>query len=325
MLTVDRQVRKLTVADVGTGVAHGRVPPRAQGVHGARAGGPTGPGRRPALVGRRPTRDPPARTAPRAGSARPCDDAEIAALRRRLRAHPCHSCPDREEHARWAERWARLAGEHDALVARIAGRTGSIAAVFDRICDVLQRLGYLTQTSDDAGRSALQVTDDGRWLRRIYAENDLLLAECLRRGVFDELDVPGLAAAVSTLVYRSRRDDQGEPRIPGGPNSRLGVALDATVRAWSELDDLETAHKVETIQPLDAGLVEAVHRWAAGRSLDAVLKGSELSAGDFVRWCKQVIDVLDQVVAGRPAPARAGHRRQAVEALRHGVVAYSSV
>ena len=126
--------------------------------------------------------------------------------------------------------------------------------------------------------------------------------------MFDELDAPGLAAAVSTLVYRSRRDDQGEPRIPGGPHSRLGVALDATVRAWSELDDLETAHKVETIQPLDTGLVEAVHRWAAGRSLDAVLKGSELSAGDFVRWCKQVIDVLDQIVAGGPARARAGHR-----------------
>ena len=214
---------------------------------------------------------------PKGGRRAAQDDAEIAALRRQLRAHPCHSCPDREEHARWAERWARLAGEHDALVARIAGRTGSIAAVFDRICDILLRLGYLTTTTDDAGRAALQVTDDGRWLRRLYAENDLLLAECLRRGVFDELDAPGLAAAVSTLVYRSRRDDQGEPRIPGGPNSRLGVALDACVRAWSELDDLETAHKVETIQPLDAGLVEAVHRWAAGRSLGLV--GFEGGAG----------------------------------------------
>ncbi len=164
---------------------------------------------------------------------------------------------------RWAERWARLDGEHDALVARIAGRTGSISAVFDRICDVLLRLGYLAQTDADGGRATLEVTDEGRWLRRIYAENDLLLAECLRRGVFDELDAPGLAAAVSALVYRSRRDDAGEPRIPGGPASRLGVALDATVRAWSELDDLESEHKVETTQPLDTGLVEAVHRWAA--------------------------------------------------------------
>lgn len=324
VLTIDRQVRKLTVADVGTGVRTvgflrvpkgftARVPAARRDLAAAlrsSVGTSTGPTRK---------------DRPKGGQRAAADDAEIAALRRRLRAHPCHGCPDREEHARWAERWARLAGEHDALVARIAGRTGSIAAVFDRICDILLRLGYLERSTDDSGRGALEVTDDGRWLRRIYAENDLLLAECLRRGIFDELDAPGLAAAVSTLVYRSRRDDQGEPRIPGGPNSRLGVALDACVRAWSELDDLETAHKVETIQPLDAGLVEAVHRWAAGRSLDAVLKGSELSAGDFVRWCKQVIDVLDQVSQAAPHQRLRDTARKAVDALRHGVVAYSSV
>ena len=97
------------------------------------------------------------------------------------------------------------------------------------------------------------------------------------------------------------------------------------MRAWSELDDLEAAHKVETTQPLDTGLVEAVHRWAAGRSLDAVLKGNELSAGDFVRWCKQVIDVLDQVSQAAPQERVRATARKAVDALRHGVVAYSSV
>ncbi|WP_426595828.1 DEAD/DEAH box helicase [Cellulomonas sp. McL0617] len=328
VLTVDRQVRKLTVADVGTGartVGFLRVPkgftarvPAARRDLAAQLRTAVSDGGHAHTSGKgkgkvRPTR----RTAA-------TDDAEIAELRRRMRAHPCHGCPDREDHMRWAERWARLSDEHDALVARIAGRTGSIAAVFDRICDVLLGLGYLSQ-SDEGGRGTLEVTAEGRWLRRIYAENDLLLAECLRRGVFDELDAPGLAAAVSALVYRSRRDDQGEPHVPGGPASRLGVALDATVRAWSELDDLEAAHKVETTQPLDTGLVEAVHRWAAGRSLDAVLKGKELSAGDFVRWCKQVIDVLDQISQAAPTDRVRDTARKAVEALRRGVVAYSSV
>ncbi|MBO3102700.1 DEAD/DEAH box helicase [Cellulomonas sp. zg-ZUI168] len=323
VLTVDRQVRKLTVADVGTGVrtvGFLRVP------KGFTARVPAA--RRDLAAALRSTvgtaSGPTRKDRPKGGQRAAADDAEIAALRRRLRAHPCHSCPDREEHARWAERWSRLSAEHDALVARIAGRTGSIAAVFDRICEILLRLGYL-ETATDAGRAAVQVTDDGRWLRRLYAENDLLLAECLRRGIFDELDAPGLAAVVSTLVYRSRRDDQSEPRVPGGPGGRLGVALDGCVRAWSELDDLESAHKVETIQPLDAGLVEAVHRWANGRSLDAVLKGGELSAGDFVRWCKQVIDVLDQVAQAAPVPRLRETARQAVDALRRGVVAYSSV
>ena len=34
----------------------------------------------------------------------------------------------------------------------------------------------------------------GRALRRIYGERDLLVAECLRRGVWNDLDAPGLAA-----------------------------------------------------------------------------------------------------------------------------------
>ena len=324
VLTTDRQVRRLTVADVGTGlrtVGRLKVPGRFE----VRV-----PAARRDLAARLRSRldeldlaPAPARAAGRRAERRSAaaDDAELESLRRELRAHPCHRCPEREDHARWAERWARLREEHAALVRRIAGRTGSIAAVFDRICDVLRTLGYLT--TDESG--ALQVTQDGGWLRRLYAENDLVLAECLRRGVWDELDAPGLAAAVSTIVYRSRRDDDTEARVPGGPDSRLGRALDAAVRAWSELEDLEHDARLETIQPLDFGLVEPIHRWAAGRSLDAVLRGSDLAAGDFVRWCKQVIDVLDQISGAAPTARLRTTADRAVTALRRGVVAYSAV
>ncbi|ASR54523.1 RNA helicase [Cellulomonas sp. PSBB021] len=328
VLTTDRQVQRLTAADVGGGartVGHVRVP-RDLNVRVPAARRDLAARLRAAVEDVAPQRA--ARTR-RPSPAQ--EDAHVAELRRRLRAHPCHACPDREDHARWAERWSRLSSEHDALVGRIQGRTGSISAVFDRTCDVLVTLGYLEPADDPAqdpsgaARRGLAVTADGRWLRRLYAENDLLLAECLRRGVWDELDPPALAAAVSTLVYRSRRDEDAEPRVPGGPRSRLGVALEGTVRAWSELDDLETAHRLETIQPLDMGLVEAVHRWAAGRSLDAVLRGGDLTAGDFVRWCKQVIDVLDQLSQAAPHARLRATADRAVDALRRGVVAYSSV
>ena len=50
-----------------------------------------------------------------------------------------------------------------------------------------------------------------------------------------------------------------------------------------------------------------------------------MTAGDFVRSCKQLVDLLGQVadvaaVTGSPVRATA---RQAVEAVRRGVVAYS--
>jgi len=335
VLGVDRQVRRLTAADVGPGVrtvGSVRVP-KGFDVRVPAARRDLAATLRDAVDRLDGAGAAPARRGGRTAAARTAaeQDAELAALRRRLRAHPCHACPDREEHARWAERWERLSAEHRTLVARIAGRTGSIAAVFDRICDVLVELGYLEPGGEPGAepgsgqRRALRVTDAGRWLRRLYAENDLLLAECLRNGLWDELDPAGLAAAVSTLVYRSRREDQGEPRIPGGPHGRLGQALDETVRAWSRLEDLERAHRLETTVPLDLGLVEAVHRWASGRSLDTVLRGAELSAGDFVRWCKQVIDVLDQLGTAAPAERVRRTANRAVDAVRRGVVAYSSV
>lgn len=54
----------------------------------------------------------------------------------------------------------------------------------------------------------------------------------------------------------------------------------------------------------------------------AETNGQELSAGDFVRWCRQVIDLLDQVrdVLGKADPV-GGTAAEAVRALRRGVVA----
>lgn len=253
------------------------------------------------------------------------DDPELTSLRAKLRAHPCHDCPDREAHARWSNRWRKATSEHKALLRRIKGRTGSIARLFDQICEVLENLGYLTRDTGQS-RDDLRVTDHGHMLSRVYTENDLLLAECLRLGAWAGLDAPALAAAVSTVVYSARRDDQGEePHLPGGPRGRLAQALDQTVKIWSELDDLEAAHKLDTTSPLDFGLIEPIHRWASGRSLDVVLGDSDLAAGDFVRWCKQVIDVLDQLEKVAPQSDLQRTAGRAIVALRRGVVAYSSV
>jgi ATP-dependent RNA helicase HelY len=69
-----------------------------------------------------------------------------------------------------------------------------------------------------------------------------------------------------------------------------------------------------------------MYNWARGRDLKDCLRGTDLAAGDFVRWAKQVIDTLDQLakVPDLPTPL-ARNCRDAVSAVRRGVVAYSSV
>jgi len=238
---------------------------------------------------------------------------EIAGLRKALRAHPCHGCAEREAHARWAERWWRLRKEHDQLQSQIRTRTGQVAKRFDRVTEVLERLGYLERDR----HGALVSTPDGRILKRIYGERDLLVAESLRRGLWTELDAPGLAAMAAALVYEPRRDDRGvEYRLPRGG---FREAFDRTTDVWSELDDLERDHRLNGPEQPSPALAQAMHAWARGVPLGVVLEDIELAAGDFVRLTKQVIDLLDQIsiVADSELAIRA---RDAIDGVRRGVV-----
>ncbi|RCW40480.1 ATP-dependent RNA helicase HelY [Halopolyspora algeriensis] len=252
-------------------------------------------------------------------SADPGDDEELASLRRALRAHPCHGCHERESHARWAERYERLHGETEKLRRRVAATTHSLARSFDRIIALLAERQYLSPDDTED-----PVTQHGRRLSRLYSESDLLAAECLRTGTWEELKPPELAAVVSSLVYESRREGPLAPHVPSGP---VSDALTATWRLWGELEDDERRHKLERTREPDPGFAWPVFRWARGDSLEKVLTaaestGHELSAGDFVRWCRQVVDLLDQIrdVVGRNDPVGSAATK-AVTAIRRGVVA----
>ena len=245
---------------------------------------------------------------------------EVAELRRQLRRHPCHDCPDREDHARYAERYLRLRRETHALERRVAGRSHVIARTFDRVCSVLERLGYL---ADDT------VTSDGKRLAGLYTELDLLAAECMRRGLWDGLSPAELAACVSALSFESRQpDDAGPPRLPGG---RVPDTLSAMVRTWGELDELEKENELSFLGEPDLGFAWAAYRWARGARLEGALDASpDLSPGDFVRSVKQLIDLLDQIAGAatptaKSLPSLAVTARAAIDAMRRGVVAYSAV
>ena len=241
-------------------------------------------------------------------------EQEIGRLRAELRAHPCHRCPDREDHARWAERYHKLDRDAQTLKRRIEQRTNTIARQFDRVCEVLTALGYL---EDD------EVTETGARLMRIYTDMDLVAAESLRHGLWDGLSAGELAAALSALVFEARRpDDAFAPRLPGG---RVKQTLGDMVSLWADLDALEREHKLDFLREPDLGFAWAAYRWAEGASLDEVLTETDLAAGDFVRWVKQLLDLTDQVAdAAGDSPLRAT-ARAASAALRRGVVAYSSV
>ncbi len=237
----------------------------------------------------------------------------IEHLRHQLRTHPCHHCPDRETHARFAERAMRLEREVDQASRKAEARSNTIAKRFDKLCQVLESLGYL-------GEDDHEVTTQGRMLARIYSELDLVTTECIRDGVFDGLDAPQLAAVLSSLVYETRRVDQGRmARMPDGPSEQAQQRLRNT---WRQVSLVERDFRLDRAPEPDIGFAEAAHAWAAGRPLATVLGQSGLPAGDFVRWVRQVIDMAGQVgTAAGPGDLRRTCR-EVVDAMRRGVVAF---
>jgi ATP-dependent RNA helicase HelY len=159
-------------------------------------------------------------------------------------------------------------------------------------------------------------------LAGLYSELDLLAAECLRRGIWENLTAAELAACVSALTFEARRQaDATPPRLPGGQVPAVAAAM---TRLWAELDGIEHRHKLSFQREPDLGFAWTSHAWASGRPLESVL-GEDLTPGDFVRAVKQLIDLLDQIREAAGDSALAVTAGSAISALRRGVVAYNSV
>jgi ATP-dependent RNA helicase HelY len=165
-------------------------------------------------------------------------------------------------------------------------------------------------------------------LGRIWTEADLLVAECLRRGVWEGLTPAELAAAVSVVVYEARREAEERASVPRGA---VSDAVDATLKLWAELESDEASRELESTREPDLGFAWPIYRWARGESLAKVLASGhgldgDMPAGDFVRWARQVVDLLGQLAdaSGVSAQVR-GAARQAMAAVNRGVLAYNVI
>ena len=152
-------------------------------------------------------------------------------------------------------------------------------------------------------------------LRRIYGECDLLTAECVRLGLWDDLEPAELVGAVSVIATESRSE-------PAQASS--SAALRRAVAEMAALgEDLRTDERragVPETRETDGALAATYYQWARGSRLDGLL--GEMLPGDFVRSARQIIDMLDQLsrIPGLPQDLRTRVRR-ARGLVDRGVVA----
>lgn len=249
---------------------------------------------------------------------------KIAQLRDALREHPVHNWPatDREQLAGVAQKLARRERELHKLEAKVERATDTLGRTFERIVDLLAEMDYVEFEGYGEDREPV-ITDEGERLAKIHSESDLLVAQCLKRGIWNDLDPAELAGVASLCVFENRKATRGEP---GAASDDMADAMNATWRIYTELVSDEKRHNLPQTREPEPAFALAIHQWTAGAPLAYCMaaaneSGAELTPGDFVRWCRQVIDLLQQVAKTGYEEEIRRNARRAIDAIQRGVVA----
>lgn len=222
-------------------------------------------------------------------------------------------CDDFQAHLQAQKRLSKVEDRIESIKTRVKSRSESLARQFDRVLAILSGRGFL---------QGWTLSDSGLRLARLYHESDLLVSLALEQGLFDNLSVPELAGLVSVFTYESRGPFRTAPTFP---TSSLAKLYTKATAIWEDLVAEEGAMSIPLTREVDAGFIEPAYRWAQGRELSQVLLQSQLSAGDFVRNVKQLIDLCRQLALLSPNPKTVQTARGVVDVLLRGVVSASSV
>ncbi|MDJ0961149.1 MAG: DEAD/DEAH box helicase [Acidimicrobiia bacterium] len=218
---------------------------------------------------------------------------------------PVASCPDLQDHLRWVRRIERAERELRRTARRLERDDEGIAEQFRSILRLLSGFGYT---------DGWLLTEHGERLRFIYNELDLLLTECVEQGILDGLTPADLAAVVSMFTFEARRDD-----IAGDwPNSLVAERGRQVFETAERLNLAERNERLPESRLPDPGFSAVAHAWAAGAGLDDLFD-DEGAAGDFVRNCRQLLDLLRQLRDAVPSVRSSASA--AIKAIDRGVVA----
>ena len=245
------------------------------------------------------------------------NDAAIAVVEVALRAHPLHRRDDKDSVIRELRAASQQEGIAKRLVRELQNQSNVLARRFDRVLELLESHNYL-----DA--QAWILSDSGSRLASLYHECDLRVSLALENGVFDGLDAAQLSAVVSSLIFEDR--GRRNPPIPSLPLTDREVAkrLQAI-----ELEHIATTREEQrlSITPQrgpDPGFVDLAFRWASRKEFADVLRGADMSGGDFVRNIKQLLDLMRQIADLSPVASTKAAATEACARLNRDVIVIST-
>ncbi len=224
-------------------------------------------------------------------------------------------CPDLKEHLAAAAAVDRLEAEMRRTQKISTQRTNSLVDQLDRVLALLDDMGCT---------DGWALTESGRTLAGVFHECDLLIADCVRAGLFDGLTPPQIAALASVFVHEQRGPSRGKTDLPRSFPKAIVDRWWRIADRSEQLNDREAAVDLPLTRAPDAGFAAIAHGWATGRNLRTVMATEEITGGDLVRTMKALIDLLRQLGEVAPLAETREVARAAAKQLFRGVVSVSS-
>src|SRR5438094_2104795 len=238
-----------------------------------------------------------------------------------LAAIECHRCPWGAT-ARCDREWRELETVTERLGIRrrqLEQLRGAYWQEFLRVVDVLEQFGAVRDR---------QVEEKGRLIASLRHDNELLVAEGVAHGVFNDVSGAEAAAVCSALIEEARSGDPALARAFMKKRTKLKRKLDQLMRVADTVHEAQRARHLRIPIAVHSGFMPAVFRWASGEDdwsaiVEEAFGGHE---GDLIRAMRRLIDLLRQLADSPEVPAETGRLlAHASRVIDRGIVLESAL
>jgi len=140
---------------------------------------------------------------------------------------------------------------------------------------------------------SVTLTPDGRWASCLRLDHPLLIAEAIRRRIFDGASPPTLVGLIAPFVVDKTR----EVEVPGNGRREmedLRVRFIKMVRTLDQLQELKRIRGFETLQ-IQFWPAASLLFWANGMAWDELIRLIAIEEGDMAMLVLRTADHLRQL------------------------------
>ena len=233
----------------------------------------------------------------------------------------CHRCPWGAT-ARCDREWRELETVTERLSIRrrqLESLRGAYWQEFLRVVEVLEQFGAVREH---------RLESKGRLIAGLRHDNELLVAEGVAHGLFNDISAAEAACVCSAWIEESRSGDPALARSFLKKRPKLKRKLDQLMRVADTVHEAQRARHIRIPIAVHAGFMPAVFRWTSGEDdwsaiVEEAFGGHE---GDLIRAMRRLIDLLRQLADSPEIPAETGRLlAHASRVIDRGIVLESAL